>query len=78
MPRPAPRQTSSGRKECRFCQVKAMDIDYKRPEHLRRYLGTWARILPRQKTGVCARHQRRLDVAIKRARHLALMPFTTH
>lgn len=76
-----PRHTDnkpSRRKECKFCATKTIDIDYKAPERLRRFLGTWARIMPRNKTGVCAKHQRRLDVAIKRARHLALLPFTTH
>jgi small subunit ribosomal protein S18 len=51
-------------------------IDYKDVARLRRFLSDRARIEPRRKTGVCAKHQRRLSVAIKRARHLALLPFT--
>jgi len=51
-------------------------IDYKQPELLIRYLTDQGKIRPRRQTGTCARHQRRLAVAIKRARHLALLPFT--
>jgi small subunit ribosomal protein S18 len=51
-------------------------IDYKDPLKLRRYVSDRGKIEPRRKTGTCARHQRRLTVAIKRARHLALLPYT--
>lgn len=50
-------------------------IDYKNPDALRPYLDELGKIQGRRKTGVCAKHQRRLAVAIKRARHLALLPF---
>jgi small subunit ribosomal protein S18 len=51
-------------------------VDYKDPTKLRRYVSDRGKIDPRRKTGTCARHQRRLTVAIKRARHLALLPYT--
>jgi len=62
------------RKVCTFCTEKAEVIDYKRPELLRRFLTDRGKIKPRRRTGTCAKHQRRLAVAIKRARHLALLP----
>ncbi len=55
---------------------KAHAIDYKDPGKLRRYLSDRGKIEPRRKTGTCAKHQRILTVALKRARHLALLPFT--
>ena len=51
-------------------------IDYKEPLKLRRFISDRGKIEPRRKTGTCARHQRRLTIAIKRARHLALLPYT--
>jgi small subunit ribosomal protein S18 len=54
---------------------KVQDIDYKDIPRLRKYLSERAKIEPRRKTGTCARHQRALSVAIKRARHMALLPF---
>jgi small subunit ribosomal protein S18 len=50
-------------------------IDYKEPEQLTSYITDHGKILPRRKTGTCAKHQRRLSTAIKRARHLALLPY---
>ena len=65
-----------GRKKvCSFCADKVELIDYKDCAKLRRYISERAKILPRRVTGTCARHQRDLTVAIKRARHLALLPF---
>jgi small subunit ribosomal protein S18 len=61
---------------CAFCVDSTIAIDYKDPMRLRRYVTERGKIEPRRKTGTCARHQRRLTVAIKRARHLALLPFT--
>jgi small subunit ribosomal protein S18 len=55
---------------------KIKEIDYKDADFLRRFLTDRGKIKARRKTGVCARHQRQLAVAIKRARHLALLPFT--
>ncbi|MBL7065535.1 MAG: 30S ribosomal protein S18 [Anaerolineae bacterium] len=63
------------RKDCIFCKGKATDIDYKRTNVLRGFLTDRGKIRPRRQTGTCAKHQRQLSVAIKRARHLALLPF---
>lgn len=64
------------RKVCAFCVENVSFIDYKDAAKLRRYLSDRARIEPRRKTGTCAKHQRWLSVALKRARHLALLPYT--
>ncbi len=65
-----------GRKKvCSFCVDKVEHIDYKDVAKLRRYLSDRAKIVPRRVTGTCARHQRQLTVAIKRARHLAFLPY---
>lgn len=65
------------RKECLFCRKKMIDIDYKDSTLLARYLTAWAKIRTRKDTGACAKHQRRLADAIKRARYLAILPYTT-
>jgi len=65
------------RKVCQFCVDKAEFIDYKDVNKLRKYITERGKILPRRITGNCAAHQRQLTVAIKRSRHIALMPFTT-
>jgi small subunit ribosomal protein S18 len=62
------------RKVCNFCVDKVETIDYKDVNRLRRYLSERAKIEPRRKTGTCARHQRMLTVALKRARQVALLP----
>jgi small subunit ribosomal protein S18 len=67
---------SSRRKVCAFCLEKTRTIDYKDVATLRRFLTDRGKIRSRRKTGTCAKHQRRLAVAVKRARHLALLPFT--
>jgi small subunit ribosomal protein S18 len=66
----------SRRKVCAFCVDKIDTVDYKDAGKLRRFISERGKIEPRRKTGTCARHQRRLTVAIKRARHLALLPYT--
>ncbi len=63
------------RKFCRFCAEKTEFIDYKDIKILRSYLTERGKILPRRMTGVCARHQRSLNEAIKRARNIALLSF---
>jgi small subunit ribosomal protein S18 len=62
-------------KTCAFCADKNLEIDYKQPDLLGRYVSDRGKIRPRRQTGTCARHQRQLSIAIKRARHLALLPF---
>ncbi|ADI03083.1 MAG TPA: 30S ribosomal protein S18 [Syntrophothermus lipocalidus] len=64
------------RKQCNFCAEKIENIDYKDAARLRRYITERGKILPRRITGNCAKHQRRLTTAIKRAREMALLPFT--
>ena len=63
-------------RECQFCTDKSALIDYKLVEVLRRFITDDGKIRPRRQTGTCARHQRELARAIKRARHAALLPFT--
>ena len=65
------------RKVCRFCADSNIKIDYKNPAVLRGFLTERGKIMPRRITGTCARHQRALAVAIKRARTLALLPYVT-
>lgn len=64
-------------KPCRFCVEHVQYIDYKNERELRRYISDRGKIVPRRQSGVCARHQRMLSNAIKRARLLALVPFTS-
>ncbi len=64
------------RRVCAFCAEKVDLIDYKDASKLRRYISDWGKIEPRRKTGACAKHQRAIATAIKRARHIALLPFT--
>lgn len=80
--RPAGSRSSGSRrrkrgKACAFCVEKVNEIDYKQTDLLRNYLTTRAKIKSRRQSGLCAKHQRRLAVAIKRARHMALLPFTS-
>ncbi len=63
------------RRHCAFCVDKVEAIDYKDPSKLHRYISDRGKIEPRRRTGTCAKHQRVLAVAIKRARHLALLPY---
>lgn len=74
--RPMNRGRKARKKVCGFCVDKVENIDYKDIARLRRYMSERGKILPRRVTGTCARHQRELTVAIKRARHLALLPCT--
>ena len=63
------------KKNCAFCNDKIECLDYKDTAKLKRYVSERGKILPRRITGNCAKHQRALTVAIKRARHIALMPY---
>ena len=68
-----------GRRKKRVCQCcvdKVQTVDYKDVAKLRKYVSERGKILPRRITGTCAKHQRALTSAIKRARHLSLMPYT--
>lgn len=81
----AEQRTSRGRPErryysrpkfCQFCSDKELSIDYKKVDLIRRYITDDGKIRPRRQTGACAKHQREVAAAIKRARHIALLPFT--
>ncbi|MBP1707581.1 MAG: rpsR [Chloroflexi bacterium] len=63
------------RKVCSFCSEKIETVDYKDAAKLRQYISDRGKIEPRRKTGTCARHQRAVAIAVKRARHLALIPY---
>ncbi|MBI4114780.1 MAG: 30S ribosomal protein S18 [Candidatus Niyogibacteria bacterium] len=62
-------------KQCYFCTSNIKIVNYKDPEMLKKFLGAQAKILPRKQTDLCAKHQRSLAQAIKRARFLALLPY---
>jgi small subunit ribosomal protein S18 len=64
-------------KFCQFCVDKNIVIDYKNTDLLRRFVTEDGKIRPRRQTGTCAKHQRELAQAIKRARHIALLPYTS-
>jgi small subunit ribosomal protein S18 len=64
-------------KICQFCADKNVKIDYKQVDMLRRFVTEEGKIRPSRQTGTCARHQRELARAVKRARHIALLPFTS-
>lgn len=79
-----PRRSSGGgrsfgsrRKVCQYCTDNIRHVDYKDLARLRRHVGERGKIEPRRKLGTCARHQRSVTVAIKRARYIALLPFTS-
>ncbi len=66
----------SRRKICKFCENSREEIDYKNYKTLRRFITEQGKIIPSRITGTCARHQRELTRAIKRARNIALLPYT--
>lgn len=70
-----PMRRKSRKKVCHFCVDRIDEIDYKDTARLRKYISERAKILPRRVTGTCAAHQRKLTVAIKRARYVALLPY---
>ena len=75
--RPINRGRKARKKVCGFCVDKVEHIDYKDIARLRRYMSERGKILPRRITGNCAKHQRALTVAVKRARQIALLPYVT-
>ncbi|MCD6234406.1 MAG: 30S ribosomal protein S18 [Candidatus Neomarinimicrobiota bacterium] len=66
----------SRKKVCKFCENKKLSIDYKDYKTLRRFITEQGKIIPRRVTGTCAKHQRELVTAIKRARNIALLPYS--
>ncbi len=75
--RPMNRNRRSRKRVCAFCADKVTEIDYKDVNRLKRFLSERGKIVPRRVTGTCARHQRQLTTAIKRARHLAFLPYVS-
>ena len=63
-------------KSCYFCVNMYDEIDYKDPQLLRRFMSSYAKIAPTRRSGLCSKHQRKLALAIKRARTMAIVPFT--
>ena len=75
--RPARPMNRKRKKVCIFCEDKVEFIDYKDTAKLRKFISERGKILPRRISGACAKHQRELNVAIKRARQVALLPYVT-
>lgn len=71
------RQFFRRKKVCRFCTEKIDDINYKNTSLIGQFISGRGKILPRRLTGTCSRHQRKLTVAVKRARNIAMLPFAT-
>ncbi|MFR3309498.1 MAG: 30S ribosomal protein S18 [Christensenellales bacterium] len=76
-PRPARPVARRHKKVCQFCADKIAEIDYKDTARLRKCISERAKILPRRVTGTCAKHQRQVAVAVKRARQAALLPYVS-
>jgi len=70
-------QAMRKKRTCKFCDAKEIYIDYKDEKKLQRFITEQGKIIPKRITGTCAKHQRQLVTAIKRARHLALLPFVS-
>ncbi len=64
------------KKQCPLCSDKNFELDYKNAEQLKKFINEKGKILPRRVTGACAKHQRVITLAIKRARHIAILPYT--
>jgi len=65
------------KKPCLFCTEKISYVDYKDTQFIRRFMSPYAKIMSSQKTGTCSKHQRMVSQALKRARHMALLPFVS-
>ena len=70
------RRRTGKKRVCKFCAEKTETIDYKDPQALKYFISERGKVVPRRISGACARHQRKVNLAINRARQLALMPFT--
>ena len=71
-----PRFKKIRKKVCPLCADKNIILDYKNAEQIRKFVNDKGKILPRRTTGACAKHQRDITIAVKRARHIAVLPFT--
>ena len=70
-----PRFRKVRKKVCPLCADKNFVLDYKNPEQLRKFINDKGKILPRRTTGACAKHQRDITIAVKRCRHIAMLPY---
>lgn len=68
--------TTAGKKACYFCATNVKEIDFKDETTLKKFISSYGKIVPRRRSGVCSKHQRKLALAIKRARILGILPFT--
>ena len=75
--KPFRQNTRKRKKVCQFCAEKIEHIDYKDTARLRKYISERSKILPRRITGTCAKHQRQVTIAVKRARQVALLPYVS-
>ena len=64
------------KKQCPLCSNKNFELDYKNADQLKKFINEKGKILPRRATGACAKHQRDITLAVKRARHIAILPYT--
>ena len=71
-----PRFRKQRKKVCALCRDKNLVLDYKNADQLKKFVNDKGKILPRRATGACAKHQRDITLAVKRARHIAVLPFT--
>ena len=71
-----PRFRKVRKKVCALCANKDLVLDYKNADQLKKYINEKGKILPRRATGACAKHQRDITLAVKRARHIAILPYT--
>jgi small subunit ribosomal protein S18 len=78
MEKDAPGARRMRRRGCTFCSDDAPPIDYKDPQSLKYFVSERGKIVPRRISGACAKHQRAIQLAVKRSRNIALLPFTTN
>lgn len=71
-----PKFRKTRKKVCLLCSDKNLVLDYKNPDQLRKFVNEKGRISPRRATGACAKHQREITLAVKRARHIAVLPYS--
>ena len=71
-----PKFRRARKKVCALCANKDLVLDYKNADQLKKFINEKGKILPRRATGACAKHQRDITLAVKRARHIAVLPYT--
>ena len=71
-----PKFRKARKKVCALCSDKNLVLDYKNADQLKKYINDKGKILPRRATGACAKHQRDITIAVKRARHIAVLPYS--